>query len=80
MGISTRRISSSYISSARSTVCDDVPQLAVPLPAVGGLQLLFLDGHLPAQPLEQVRDGLADRLALLAHGVTPVPEDVVAVQ
>ena len=59
---------------------DDVAQLSQSLPVQGGGQLLLLDGQLPADALAEVIDGLADRLALLAHGVGPVPEGVEGVE
>ena len=59
---------------------EDVPQLAQPLPVQGGGQLLFLELELPGQALAAVMHGFAQGLALLAHGILPVPQGVEAVQ
>ena len=59
---------------------DDVAQLAQPFPVVGGFQLLFLNGQLSGQAGAEVLDGLADGLALLAHGILPIPDGVVHIQ
>ena len=59
---------------------EDVAQLAQTLPVVGGFQFFFLDGQLPGQPGAQVLDGFAHRLALLTHGILPVPDGVVHIQ
>ena len=59
---------------------DDVTQLAQPLPVQSCRQLLLLNGHLPLEPLAEIADGFAHRLALLPHGIPPVPGDIEAVQ
>ena len=59
---------------------NDIAQLAQPLPVEGGLQFFFLRSQLSLDPLAEVRDGLAHRLRLLAHGILPVPNGVVHIQ
>ena len=59
---------------------EDVPQLAQPLPVVGGLQLFLLHRQLPAQPLAEIGDGFAHPLALLTNLVLPVLEGIKAIQ
>ena len=59
---------------------ENIAQLAQPLPVEGCFQFFLLDGQLSLQSLAQILDGLADGLALLAHGVLPVPGHIEAVQ
>ena len=58
----------------------NVPQLAQTLPVIGSRQLLFLQCHLPGKPGAQILHRFAHGLALLTHGVLPIPEGVKAVQ
>ena len=59
---------------------ENVSQLPQPLPVIGSLQFLFLNGQLPGQPGAQILHRFPDGLAFLTHGILPIPEGVVAVQ